>query len=716
MFIKDKRELNMKDVKLLLLTILLYCPLVAAQIEDDVDELTGLYDDEELISIATGTQKQARFAPSVATVILAEDIIQAGARTLDEALEMVPGLHVSSSFNRQDAIYSIRGIHTGQNPQVLLLIDGVQVTQLFSGARPYNYSLPVANIDRIEVIRGPGSAVYGADAFAGVISVTTKTSRHIDQTEGGVRVGSFDSREAWLNMGGELAGLKISASIQHVTTGGDPDRIVTEDAQSQGIFPAPLVLQNPETSFAPGELQTNHELINAKLRVSAENWTVDVFSWQLANAGLGSGGLQVLDPIGSDSVDFSGVSFDTKDFDINDDWTIQLGMNYSVLNQDAEFVLNPAGSIFDVPVPDGGGGVIIVPFEFPDGVIGNPSGLEKSYASEVVSFYRGHPDHNVRIAVGFSLEELTAGETKNFALSSFGTLIDVRGTDEIFVRDEEREHYYVSLQDEWRFANDWELTAGLRYDTYTQFGDSVNPRVALVWSTTHNLTSKFLYGRAFRAPSFSELFAQNNLSLIGNQNLEPETIDTYEVAFDYRPSYDINLKLNLFLYQIKDLVEIQFGSEASNALEQSGQGFEFEMVWRAAEQLKFVGNYAWQKAEDDDSEADVPNAPQQQVYVRSIWDLNNDLTASAVVNYVAGRERQLGDPRSDIDDYTTLDLVLQYRNLMDGLDISLIGRNIFDEDVREPSSGQNPASPEIPNDYPLEGSSFTVEFKYNFDS
>jgi outer membrane receptor protein involved in Fe transport len=87
-----------------------------------------------------------------------------------------------------------------------------------------------------------------------------------------------------------------------------------------------------------------------------------------------------------------------------------------------------------------------------------------------------------------------------------------------------------------------------------------------------------------------------------------------------------------------------------------------------------------------------------------------------VINHVADRERQVGDPRSDIDDYTTLDLVLQYRNLMDGLDISLIGRNVFDEDVREPSSGQNAANPEIPNDYPLEGSSFTVEFKYNFDS
>lgn len=699
----------MKDVKLLLLTIFLYCPLVAAQIEDDVDDLTGLYDDEELISIATGTQKQARFAPSVATVILSEDIIQSGARTLDEALEMVPGLHVSSSFNRQDAIYSIRGIHTGQNPQVLLLIDGVQIAQLFSGARPYNYSLPVANIDRIEVIRGPGSAVYGADAFAGVISVTTKTSRHIETTEGGVRAGSFDTREAWLNTGGTLAGFKISASIQHVTTGGDSSRVVNDDAQSQ----APAVL-NPNTSFAPGELQTNHELLNSKLKVSADTWSLDFFSWNLANAGVGSGGFQSLDPYGSDSIDFGGVSFDTIQLEISEDWVLQGGLDYSYLNQYATFFLRPPGAAIDIdPDPDP---LAITPALFPGGVIGNPSVIEKTFAGEIVSLYKGHPDHSVRLAIGFREQELTAGETKNFSILDFGNLIDVTGTSDIFIRDDEREHYYISFQDEWRFADDWELTGGIRYDTFTQFGDSVNPRLALVWSTSHNLTSKFLYGRAFRAPSFSELFAQNNPSLFGNADLEPETIDTIEVAFDYRPNHDLDFKLNLFFYQIKDLVEIQFGAKAANTLEQSGRGFEFEAEWRATENFKLIGNYAWQNAEDDASNTDVPGAPQQQLYLRSVWEVDNNITASAVLNWVADRERSVGDIRSDIDDYTVVDLVIQYRNLIDGLDISLIGKNIFDEDVREPSTGQFPSMPEIPGDYPLEGSSATIEFKYNFDS
>lgn len=696
----------MKYIKILSLLWLCVSPHLVAEIEE-VDDLIGLYDDEELISIATGTEKQVRFAPSVATVILADDIAKSGARTLDEALEMVPGLHVSSSFNRQDAIYSIRGIHTGQNPQVLLLIDGVQIAQLFSGARPYNYSLPIANIDRIEVIRGPGSAVYGADAFAGVISVTTKTARGISKNEGGVRFGSFDKREAWVNLGGQLSGLNVSASIQHVTTGGDPSRNIAVDFQSQQD-PA----LNPQASLAPGELNTNHELLNSKLRFSADTWSFDVFSWNLANAGLGTGGFQSLDPVGGDKIDFAGVSFETIKLDIGDSWSMQGRLDTAILNQDAEFVLLPPGSAIDAD-PDPGN-IIAIPF--PNGVIGNPNALEKTYAGEVVSFFTGLTDHNLRIAAGFKTQTLKAGETKNFSALDPGNLIDVRGTSDIFIRDDEREHYYLSIQDEWRVANDWELTAGIRYDTFTQFGDSVNPRVALVWSTAHNLTSKFLYGRAFRAPSFSELFAQNNPSLIGNDNLEPETIDTVEVAFDYRPSHALDLKLNLFVYQIKDLVEIQFGVPASNTLEQSGRGFEFEMEWRPIDDLTLIGNYAWQNAEDDDTNQDVPNAPQQQLYLRSVWDVSQDITASAVLNWVADRERPAGDTRDAVDDYVVVDLVIQYSNLIDGLDISLIGKNIFDEDVREPSTGQFPAFPEIPGDYPLEGSSVMVEFKYTFGS
>ena len=89
--------------------------------QDDEDDLVGLYDEEELISIATGTEKQIRFAPSVASVITSEDIKNSGARHLSEVLDSVPGVHVGDSILFDDHLISIRGIHTSNNPQVLFL-------------------------------------------------------------------------------------------------------------------------------------------------------------------------------------------------------------------------------------------------------------------------------------------------------------------------------------------------------------------------------------------------------------------------------------------------------------------------------------------------------------------------------------------------------------------------------------------------------------------
>src|SRR5688572_11657421 len=151
------------------------------------------------ISIATGNSTPLDRAPATATVISAGEIQAMGARTLNDVLETVPGLHVSlSSLSRLDSIYSIRGIHTGFNPQVLLLMNGVPVQSSLQGSRPSLFRFPVASIERVEVIRGPGSAIYGADAYAGVINVITKDPSADTNNEMGVRVGSFDSKDVWL--------------------------------------------------------------------------------------------------------------------------------------------------------------------------------------------------------------------------------------------------------------------------------------------------------------------------------------------------------------------------------------------------------------------------------------------------------------------------------------------------------------------------------------
>src|SRR5665647_3955438 len=128
--------------------------------QSEEDELALAYGDKSFVTIATGSKQPIARAPSVASVITAEDIQAIGASDIDEVLETVPGLHVSRSPIGYNPIYTIRGISTQYNPQVLMLVNGIPVTAAYVGDRSQIWAgMPVENIARIEVIRGPGSCL-----------------------------------------------------------------------------------------------------------------------------------------------------------------------------------------------------------------------------------------------------------------------------------------------------------------------------------------------------------------------------------------------------------------------------------------------------------------------------------------------------------------------------------------------------------------------------
>src|SRR5207237_2069032 len=114
-----------------------------------------------------------------------------------------------------------------------------------------------------------------------------------------------------------------------------------------------------------------------------------------------------------------------------------------------------------------------------------------------------------------------------------GSIVDVSSTAP-FLLPHDRKVSYAFAQDEWTVAKDWTLTAGVRHDEYSDFGGTTNPRLALVWEAAYNVTAKLLYGTAFRAPSFTELYVINNPVLIGNPNLQPEKMKTMEAALSWQ--------------------------------------------------------------------------------------------------------------------------------------------------------------------------------------
>lgn len=682
------------------------------------DGLAELYGDEEFVSIATGSKKPITRAPAVASVITAEDIRAMGATDLNQVLDTVPGLHVApSTVNKLDAVYSIRGIHTGFSPQVLLLMNGIPFPELWTSSHPMLFRVPVANIERVEIMRGPGSAIYGADAYAGVINIITKDAAALGGTRIGGRAGSFDSQELWLQYGGTHADWDLSFSFEWQTTDGDRDRIVKRDFQTT-LDEHPDIRSS--ASLAPGPLDTRYDLFNTHLGIARGDWQLHLWNWRLDDAGVGAGALQTLDPDGFQRNDLYLADLAWNNSDLFRNWELSSRLSYQHLDNQIEYQIFPAGS----RLPIGGDGNFDLSrtdnlVDFPAGYLGQPGATSQVLSFEQALVFTGWERHRLRLAAGAKRQELDTREKKNYGPGVIdgtqpvvdGTLSDVSATPYVFGPDKGRTIRHLSLQDEWQFAPDWELTAGVRYDDFSDTGDTLNPRLALVWATRHNLTTKLLYGSAFRAPSFSELYVANNPVTLGNSELDPETIDTLELAFDYKPTFNLQLGLSLFAYRAQDLIEFVADPNgttftARNARDQEGHGFELEMDWKASETVRLRGNYAWHHAEDRKTDQRIADAPAQQAYLRADWKFLSDWTLSPQATWVGDRVRAAGDRRPEIDDYTLVDLTLRRSHLFKTLEVAASLRNLFDEEAREPSSGI------IPDDYSLAGRSVWVELSF----
>jgi len=693
---------------------------------------TDVYRTDRLLVTATGSQKPVHLAPSVASVITAEDIKNMGATTLDEALETVPGLHVSpSNKNQLDSIYSIRGIHTSLNPEVLVLVNGLPVSYVYTDSRPFSFQLPVSMISRIEVVRGPGSALFGADAFAGTINVITKDRHEIDGTRAGVRYGSFDTSDLWLQHGQTYGGWNLALGLDYMKSHGDKDRVVNGDLQSvlDGMF-------RTNASQAPGPLLTGYERINGHAELAKGNWTLRTWGWLLEDDEMGDGVTNTLAPANSLSANqfFLDLTHATKA--LLPDTTLTTRLSYSQLNTKTDFQLLPPGAL----VPADSQGNLLMPSVagfalFPDGIFGHPYVKDRQIGLEETLLYEGFDHHKWRVSLGHrNLGENTA-ETKNFGPGVLdashitlsgnpaaptvidGRLTSVTGTPDIFMEDQTRRVFYGSLQDEWAFAKDWELTAGIRYDDYSDFGSTVNPRLALVWETLPELTTKLMYGRAFRPPAFLELYAKNNPSNLGNANLQPETIDTYEVAFNFQPTRKLRTGINAFTYQINDLIELVGGAvkTTQNHKDQSGHGFEVEVEWEALTSLRLNGNAAYQRSKDDATGEIVPDAPGLQWSASALWGFLPEWSLNSQYLWIGDRHRAMGDTRPDIADYGLLNLTLRRTNIAQHWDAALAVRNLFSENVREPTA-YNPdlGRAVTPGDYPMEGRAIWAELSCHF--
>ncbi len=678
---------------------------------DDLMELSLSQLGEIEVSIATGAPKLLTEAPAGTSVITAADLKAMGAQTIDQALESVPGLHVSRSSLNYAPRYFFRGVVSAYNPQALVLVNGIPMSRLFLGDRgeriPNQHSFPVEAIERIEVIRGPGSALYGADAFAGVIDIITRDADSVSGTELSAGVGSFETIRGSVAQPFQLADVRGAFFLTYQDTEGDDDVVIRSDRQTN-VDDLQLA---PPASLAPAPAELQSTYYDARLDLSWEQFRLRA-SWRYAwDVGNGVGTANALDLDSQYEHQDATVDLTWSETDLLPDLDLfaQVSYLHSYLESDRPVQLFPPGAVFGA---------------FPDGMLGYPTVAEENARLDTKAIYHGLNDHAVTLGLGYFWGDLyKTTDYRNYTFVNgvpipLPEMTDVSDTPEVFQPEAQRTSYYLYAQDEWRIDRDWALTTGVRFDDFDDVGSSVNPRLGLVWNTAPTLTTKLLYGEAFRVPAFSELYVQSNPVALGNTDLKPEKLRNTELAFSWEPSRKLSAALNLYVYRITDYIDFvaddSVSFTAQNIGRIKGHGGELEIRYQITPQLGGLVNFSSQTTRDIHTDEDLGIAPDNELYARLQWQLADWLVVPQVT-VVGERQRQANDERPPLDGYTTLDLTLRY-TVSDDLVVSFIGHNLADAEALEPSRGPSGGEslPSFRHDLPQQGRSLMAKLEVYF--
>jgi iron complex outermembrane receptor protein len=611
----------------------------------------------------------------------------------------------TNSYNT--SLYLIRGIFAQNNPQTLILMNGIPVTTLLVGNKGNIWSgYPLEHVARIEVIRGPGSALYGADAYSGVVNIITKTAADTPGTQVGVRAGSFKTRDAWVQHGGKVGEAEVAAYLRVGRTDGFR-KIIEQDAQTQidSLF-------GTRASLAPGPVNTGYDAVDANLDLSHGKWRWRAGYKLRDDVGTGAGIASALDPVGKEKTERLTTDVTWADPQFARNWGVGMVTSYMQYKQTmpTHLRLLPPGATLPTGV-------------FPEGMIGAPETAERQFRVSGYATYSGFAGHSIRLGLGHDdLYMYDTAEYRNFNYTAAGVPIPAGSVTDYsgispFILPQRRRLNYVYAQDEWNFAKDWTVTAGVRRDQYSDSGNTTNPRFALVWDAALDVTAKLMYGRAFRAPAFAELYGINNPVSEGNPGLRPETIGTWETAISWQARRDTQVNLSVFRYGMEDIIRLVpkavpgTGSIYQNIGNQTGKGLELEVIWDANRSLRFTGHFAFQRSIDSATNRDAGYAPRRHAYGRADWRFAGGWLLSGQVNHVADRKRAVGDTRPPVPNYTTADLTLRTDERRKGWSFATSVRNLFNEDVREPSLAPGRA---IPNDLPMAPRSLYIQTAYQF--
>ena len=680
---------------------------MAAEVKKAQDMELLWFGDDQLISIATRHGTPSSKAPAIITVITDTEIKNLGYRTFSEILRTVPGFEILKWGDYGNSFPAVRGL-AGSN-KIRVMLDGHFVNSpLTGGAFTHFDDFPLENIKKIEIIRGPGSALYGENAFSAVINIITKEAHEVRGVHVSSGYGSYGTYDENVVFGADKHGPVAVSGMAHYRQTKGFDGIVKSDSQSM-IDKAVAPYKIPAASVAPGRVEDWRQEYVLDLKMVYENFYVRGF-YLNKDKGPFIGAQYALNDetrLGDNYV-FGEVGY-KKTFD--DNLTIKPRAYYDQFDSSLYIEALPEGVTLPVDVNKDGKPDIF--YSYPNGMIGDGRVTEKIAGAEIPIDYELF-DGNL-LTLGF--EYRLINQTNVSYLSNFHpvTLAPLNGLQDFsdtypFIEDATRRIGSVYLQDTWNLTDDLNLTLGVRHDQYSDFGGTTNPRAGITWEFINNASLKLLYGEAFRPPSFTEMFTANQPAIQGNKDLSPETIRSYEVGLSYKFNQYVTSSVNYFNNTIDDLIVLRTAQNTSrfeNAGKAYVQGFETETKVNIMKESYLFMNYTFQNAEDDNGD-NMPYIAQHKgncgVNVH-YWKYMN----TNVNTFISGtRSRDVADTRDDMPAYALLNLSVIGKEFFKTMEIQGTVFNLLDKDYSDPG----PTS--IPGDLPRPGRTFWVGLGYQF--
>jgi outer membrane receptor for ferrienterochelin and colicins len=621
---------------------------------------------------ASRFEQKVTEAPSTVSIVTSDDIKKYGYRNLADILRSQRGFFIT--YDRNYAFVGARGVDRsgGYNNRILVLVDGHRTNEnMYDTAFVGNeFILDLDLIDRVEIIRGPGSSLYGDNAFFAVINILTRHERTLQGLETSVEGGSLDSYKGRLSYGNRFAnGLALSLSGTIYDSQGHRALYYHEfdDASHNNGIARNLDYEHNYSLFGTAALRD--------------------FTLQ---------GAYVSRTKGVPTASFGAAFNDPRFLTVDNRGYLDLKYEHSF----AEVWETAVRGYYDqyyyhenIPVDaDAPGGTVI---------LNRDSALNRWWGGEL------------KVSRTLGKNRLIAGSEYQDNLTQLFDNHDIAPYQRHLEVDHPTWRWAAYFQDELTISPQLILNAGLRYDHYNTFGGTFNPRVAAIYSPFQGSSLKALYGEAFRAPNSYELYyGVAEFEQKGNPALQPEKIRSYSLVWEQSVGEHVRTTAVGFYNTISKMIRQQSDPadgmlvfENLNTVTAKGLELEVEGKWQSGVQGR--ASYTLQDARDDVTRRILVDSPRQMAKLNlSVPLYRKSLFSGVELQYLGRRKTLAGNYTSG---YFLTNLTLFSQNLWPGLELSGTLYNVFDRIYQDPGSGEH-RQDAISQD----GRSFRLKLEYRF--